>query len=403
MAALAVLAVALGAIATVQLRGAPHPPFDPWFHLELARQWRAGTGLSSSAEISAGYPLFVAGVDLLRPSFFGLPLALGLAQSILLGVNVVLTALLGRRVGSPAIGVAAAAAVAVWPNLVLAAPLALAETLTITCALGVVVLLSSRPRPSTGQLATAGALVALGAELRPGLILLLALFVTLPASGGGRERLRDLAVGLVVAAALIAPFALRSSYVARSFVPLDLRAGVNLCLGRAPGADHPPVDRSECPVPDDATALEANDLRMDQAWEMLRSDPWREPGLVVVRGRVTLWDADRSSADELARQDGHHLGASWDTWFDRASTLLSRLTLVLAAIGTVIAVLRRNGPVLRVAAAAVLLLVPALTALGDARYRMPAIPFLVVVALTALRRPRAEPAPEPSSQSGATG
>lgn len=108
MAAIAVLAVALGVRATIRFRGTPHPPFDPWYHLDLARQWRNGTGLSSSAEIAAGYPLFVAAVDLLRPTFVGLPLALGLTQSLLLGPNVVLTALLGRRVAPPWVGLAAA-------------------------------------------------------------------------------------------------------------------------------------------------------------------------------------------------------------------------------------------------------------------------------------------------------
>ena len=342
----------------------------------------------------------MAAVDLLRPTFVGLPLALGLTQSLLLGLNVVLTALLGRRVGPPWVGLAAAGAIAVWPNLVLAAPLALAETLTITCALGVVVLLSARPRPSLGELAGAGALVAVGTELRPGLILLLVLFPFVPAADGGRGRLRNLVVGGVVAFALIVPFALRSSYVTRSVVPFDLRAGVNLCLGRAPGADDPPVDREECPVPDDATALEANDLRMHQAWEAFRSDPWREPGLVLTRGRVTVWDADRSSLDELLRQDGHHPARSIDRWLDGLSSLLSRLTLLLAVVGAVLAAVRRDGPVLRVAAAALLLLVPALIGLGDARYRMPAIPFLVVLALSTFGR-RGEKTPSAATAGSA--
>lgn len=105
----------------------------------------------------------------------------------------------------------------------------------------------------------------------------------------------------------------------------------------------------------------------------------------------------------MARQDGHHLGSTIDEWLGRVSTLLSRLTLVLAVVGAALAAARRDGPVLRLVAAAVLLLLPALIALGDARYRMPAIPMLVVIALTTFRPRGSSPAPEATDEAAAPG
>lgn len=391
MLALAAVATVAGLVATVQLRGTATPPYDAWYHLDLARQWRTGDGLTTSAEISAGYPLFVAGVDLLRHLVPGSPdlgLALGVVQSLALGVNVVLAARLGRGVAGPATGLGSAALLAVWPNLALSAPLALAEPVTITCALGVAVLLLARGRPSVGRVAAAGALIGLGAQLRPGLLPLVVLLLAVPSTNGWGERWRTLLLGGTLTVLVLLPFAARSSYVAHTLVLTDLRGGVNLCLGRAPGADHPPVDRGECPVPAGSTAAEADRIRLRQAWRELRADPLREPGLVLVRGRVTLWDADRSSLDELARLQGPHLGHDTADRLSGFSTWLSRLVLVLATVGTAAAAWRRDGPVLRVALTALLLLVPTLVALGDARYRLPVVPFLAVLAAYALTPPR---------------
>lgn len=369
--------------AALRFHGAPPPFSDSWTHLLLAEQWRSGDGLGSSAEISAGYPLYVAGTDVVRwltNAPLTLVQAVGVSQALAGGAVAVLAGVLGRRVAGPAVGLTSAGLLALWPNLVLIAPLPLAEAATTVACLVMVLLLSTPSRPSRAALAGAGVALGVAVQLRPSCLVLGALFLTVPSEREWRARGRPLLVGGVAAALVIVPFAARSSIVTQSFVPFDLRAGVNLCLGRAPGADHPPIDRAECPIPDGTTALEADRLRRQQAWESLRDDPGREPRLVLVRARVTLWDADRSSIDEIARQDGRQVSDDVARRLSDLSTLLSRVVVVLAALGTVVAVAGRHAALGRVAAAGWLLLLPALVALGDPRYRIPSLPFLAIAA-----------------------
>ncbi|HMQ25173.1 MAG TPA: hypothetical protein PKA98_04230, partial [Acidimicrobiales bacterium] len=122
----------MGAWASVRYGGDPPYFGDQWFYLRLAREWRAGQGLTTSAEISAGYPLFVALVDLVRWASWlrpDLATSVGLAQSVLSGATVALTAVLGRRLAGPAIGLIAAGVLALWPNLVIGAARVLSEPL----------------------------------------------------------------------------------------------------------------------------------------------------------------------------------------------------------------------------------------------------------------------------------
>lgn len=358
----------------------------------LARQWRTGDGLGSSAEISAGYPLFVAAVDLLRPLSWwdlGLPQALGLAQSALAAATVVATGVLGRWVAGPAVGLGAAAALAMWPNVVISNAVAMAEPVaTLLGVLVVLVLVVSRQRParSTRWLALAGVLLALGMEVRPSTVVLLALFVTVPNGGDWRARGRSVAIVAAVAAVVVLPFALRSSYVARAFVPLDLRQGASLCLGRLPEADGGPVAYERCPTAPGATAREANNAHLRIAWRLLRENPGREPSLMVGRLRSTLWDDDRSSIDELNRRDGRDLDPSTADRVSGVSTVWSRIILLLALVGTALAARRRDRGVLTVAAAAGLLLVIPLISLGDPRFRITCLPFLAIAACSGVER-----------------
>ena len=370
----------MAALAAWRYHGDPRAPYDAFFHVSLGRQWTSGIGPSSSAEISAGYPLFVASVDLARRLVTPSPplsLALGLAQGGLLGALIVLTAVLGRQVAGRAAGLSAAAVLAVWPNVVLAAVVAHAELLTMVLAVAVVMVLGHGS--DRRHLAVAGGLTGLAIEVRPAAAVLLLVFLTVPAGAALPTRLRALGIGGLVALLVIVPFALRSSYVTRSFVPFDLRAGVNLCLGRAPESDGGPTERDACPVPRGVSALEANRLRTEQAWEHLREHPGREPGLVVGRLRSTLWADDASSVEEIDRESGRHLHPDAARHLTTWSTALSRIVLVLAVIGTLAAVARVRAW-RRPALAGWLLLVPVAVSLGDPRYRMASLPFFAVLA-----------------------
>ncbi|MCB1015867.1 MAG: hypothetical protein KDB10_12220 [Acidimicrobiales bacterium] len=392
------------------LRHTGDPPYfgDQWFYLRLAREWRAGEGLTTSAEISAGYPLFVALVDLARSTSWVRPdlvTSVGLAQSGLWAATIALTGVLGRRVAGPAAGLIAAATLAVWPNLVVGAAVVLSEPLATLLGVVVVLCLVGDPEPPPGRLLAAGAVLGVAAEVRPGSLVLLALFLVVPVGGPWRPRLRSLALGGAAALVVILPFALRSSYVTRSFVPFDLRAGSSLCLGRLPEADGGPIDFDRCPFTAGAPAVQANRERLDEAWRLLRANPGREPGLMVGRMEATLWADDRSGIDQLNSTDGRDLGTRFTDRAVTASTLWSRVVLVLAATGTVLALIGRRRWLAVTTAAGWLLLSVPLISLGDARFRVPSLPFFAVGAaaavVTAARASRRRPdSPFPAGGAG---
>ena len=373
----------MSAWASVRYGGDPPYFGDQWFYLRIAREWRAGQGLTTSAEISAGYPLFVALVDLarwtswLRPD---LATSVGLVQSALSGATIALTALLGRRVAGPAVGLVAAAALAVWPNLVVGAAVVLSEPLATLLGVVVVSLLVWDPHPPPRRLLVAGVVLGVAAEVRPGSLVLLVLFLAVPAGGSWRARVRAIALGGVAALLVVLPFALRSSYVTRSFVPFDLRAGSSLCLGRLPEADGGPVDFDRCPYTAGAPAVEANRERLAEAWALLRENPEREPGLMVGRMEATLWAEDRSGIDQLNSWDGRGLDPRVTDRLVTVSTAWSRTVLVLAVVGTALAVVRRRRGLILATTAGWLLLTIPLISLGDARFRVPSLPFLALAA-----------------------
>ncbi len=397
LGALAVASASLSAYVAVRYAGDPPYFGDQWFYLRLAREWRAGDGLTTSAEISAGYPLFVALVDLARSTSVLRPdlvVSVGIVQSVLSGVTVALTGVLGRRVAGPAVGLAAAATLALWPNVVVGAAVVLSEPLATLLGVLVVFALVWERQPSTARILVAGAVLGLAVEVRPGSLVLLVLLLVVPAGGPWRRRLRSLALGGGVVLLVVLPFALRSSYVARSFVPFDLRAGSSLCLGRLPEADGGPIDFERCPYPPDASAVEANRARLDLALRLLREHPGREPQLMVGRMESTLWASDRSGIDQLNSRDGRDLDQRLSDRLAGVSTVWSRVVVVLALVGTAAAVARRRRGVSIVTAAGWLLLTIPLVSLGDPRFRVPSLPFLAIAAASLLslrRRPSDEP------------
>ncbi len=382
--------------------GEPRLGSDQWGYLDLARQWRRGDGLGASAEVSAGYPLFVAGVDLLRltgPVVPGLATALALAQAVLHGATVVATGVLGRRVATPAVGLLAAGMLAVWPDQLVAPGLPMSETLATLLGVGVVLLLLGRPAPTAARIAAAGVVLGLAVEVRPATGALVVLFLVVPGARGA-VRARSLVVGAAAMLLVMAPFAVRSSLAAGAAVPLDLRAGAGLCLGRLPEADGGPIAYERCPVPAGADALEADAARRAEAWRLLRAHPGREPALVAGRLRSTLWDDDRWALDELAQRNGRAVAPWVADRLSGLSTALSRVVVLLALAATLGAARRRRGRLAWSIGAGWLLLVPVAVSLGDPRFRAASLPFLALgaaaaVALAAGATGRARsPAPE---------
>ena len=164
-----------------------------------------------------------------------------------------------------------------------------------------------------------------------------------------------------------------------------------------------PIDFDRCPYTDGDPAVKANRDRLDHAWQLLRDNPGREPGLMVGRMNATLWMADRSGIDEVNSRDGRDLSPSATARLVGLSTLWSRVVVVLAVLGTAIAFVRRHRGLAIVAGAGWLLLVIPLVSLGDPRFRVPSLPFFAIAAASLLpatsRRPQVADRLSPSQGS----
>ena len=384
LGALALLTTVAGWVIAIQHHGVSPVGSDPRIYLELGHLWSSGHGPGSSAEISAGYPIFVGAVDVVRkllPGDVDLVLTVGVVQSVVAGATVALTGVLGRRVSTPLVGLVAAGVVSLWPNLVFGSALVMSEPVATLLVVLFLVLLSRRPAPTTTMLLSAGVVLGLAVEVRPNALALLPLLLTVPSGASWRIRGRSLALGSAMALVVILPFAARSSYVTGSFVPFDLREGAGLCLGRLPGVDGGNVDYHRCHTTPGASAQVANDERLRLGLRLLREHPEREPSLIAGRARDTVWSADRSAIDEIDREAGPDVNTRLADGLTAFSTLLSRAEVCLAAIGSVMAFRRRDLAVVRVAAGGWLLLVTPLLGMGLNRFRVPSIPLLTVSAV----------------------
>ncbi|HEV7503215.1 MAG TPA: glycosyltransferase family 39 protein [Vicinamibacteria bacterium] len=182
-----------------------------------------------------GYPLYLALVyATLGRSFF----AAQLVQNVLTSAGCVLLAAAAARLVSGRVGFAGGLIAALSPHLAYSSNFLLPDALSALPLLGALLVLAQAhpgPRARAWVSALAGALVGVGAWLRPNVMLLapfLAVIVVLVA----RERGRAVghAFALVAAAlALIAPITLRNHAVFHEWVPLSINGGLTLWQGVA--------------------------------------------------------------------------------------------------------------------------------------------------------------------------
>ncbi|MEY2583783.1 MAG: hypothetical protein QOE09_3632, partial [Ilumatobacteraceae bacterium] len=148
-------------------------------------------------------------------------------MSIVIGTGVVLAAgLLGRRLGGPVVGLAAAGFAAIYPNLWLIDSLLYPEGL-MALLVTVTMIVAYRWRDHT-RLRTAalfGAVIALAALARGEGVLLLPLlalpWILLTRSLSLRTRLKHVVVTGVACAAVLAPWMIRNATTFEKFVPLS--------------------------------------------------------------------------------------------------------------------------------------------------------------------------------------
>lgn len=396
-----VLRVAWAAFAARQSVGL----HDPGFYRLFAHQFARFDGYELAGEPTAYYPVGY-------PAVLGVAFAAGrlvgadgphaeivipvIVNVLAAAVAVVLTFLLGRIVAGFRAGIAAAAVVAALPNLVFHAAVALSETVFLAVAVAFVVVLAAAPwdrdGPGRRRLLAAGALLGLSALIRPVALPALPLLALAwwAAGFGWRRTLRDLAVVAVATVAVIAPWTIRNAVRLDAFVPISTNTGDNLCMSRQPDATGAFKLTEHCFGGDDLDGLPRPDyeLRRDErarrlAVEFVRDDPVRELRLWLDRlGATFRHDHDSIETVESYGEDRFLTDAQRDVFrrlADGAWYVFGTIALAASVAAVAVRRLRHDPRVVLVLAVAVGMLVPVVLFFGDARFKVPAIPFLAVV------------------------
>lgn len=391
---------------------------DPAFYRVLADQLADGEGYVFDGRPTAyypiGYPAVLAVVfwlgGLVGADSSGAQTALVAGLNAVAGTGaVVLGFLLARRIAGAWAGVAAAAALAVLPNLVFHTAVALSEPLFVAVALGAAVVLadagwSAKEGPSTRRLVATGALFGASALIRPVVLPVLPLLALVwwSAAIPWRRAVRDVVVLGAVTATVIVPWTVRNAIRMDAFVPISTNTGDNLCMSRQPGAHGGFLLTEHCfggPALEGLERPEYEVARDEQgrrlAFEFVREHPGRELRLWLDRLGATL----RNDHDGLAAVEGYGDGVFLS---DGERDLYRRLAdgawyvlgpLGLAASIAVVAVgrLRRDPRLVLLVVLAAGMLVPVVLFFGDPRFKVPTVAMLAVlvpaVALS-LRRDR---------------
>lgn len=377
-----------------------------------------------------------------------LVLVVGLVQALLGGLAAAALVVAGDRLmrtrrGGPSIGVIAGLVFALWPNLVLHAALVLSESLFLAAFCIVLASLftwtsrtvdrrdahardadahdAASPGPDDAAdisavtsrtwplLVVLVASTAVCTWVRPQSVLLL-----VPAAAlawwltglGWRRALQGagwLVLGLLVA---VVPWTIRNAVVMDAFVPMSTNTGDNLCIGFHDGASGSFVITERCATEGryvDGPAIEvARDAELrERAVQWILDHPSQIPRLSTAKLVATFgYDTDALSAWESFGAD-RHLGSTGRSAIYSLSNLYYWVVAAAALIGAAVVVgdtwrarpsRRPPAPpsatvvgLLTVAIMCTGVIVPVLF-FGDARFKVPIVPCLALLAAVLVRR-----------------
>jgi 4-amino-4-deoxy-L-arabinose transferase-like glycosyltransferase len=236
-------AVRLAAILVIEVNPRAQWSFDMTWYDGMARRLLAGKGYTSfrgapTAQWPPGYPLLLAGVYAVLGQHV---LVAKLVNAGLATASVLVTYLIGRELGRPRVGLAAAALLAVFPGDVLFAPTVLTEPLfaaLVATALWVFLRWTRGGEAGLGRWAAFGALLGLATLVRGTGLLLLPIFsLAWLAQGAGLGRTARwtaaAALGLVV---VLVPWTVRNQLRLGAFVVVATDGAASLWVGHSPVA-----------------------------------------------------------------------------------------------------------------------------------------------------------------------
>jgi 4-amino-4-deoxy-L-arabinose transferase-like glycosyltransferase len=400
-------------VATVLADTGYQPAHDAWDYDRHARSIAAGDGYPESGYVpdggptalrAPGYPYFLGGVYAVS----GDSMTAGrLANAVLGAVAVLLLYLITSRIWGGRVGLLAAGIAAVYPPLVLLSRDLLSESLFVALELGAVLCVLAF-RGTGGRLrwaAAAGALCGLVALTRnpgPVLVIPIALGVWILHPRLTARALAAPAVVLLCAALTIAPWTVRNLVEFGRFIPVTSSTGFALAgtynQTSQHDTSHPAAWRAPNLVPEYAVLFQTPGVDEGTLDATLRREAttfaWQHPGYVAEatsENLLRLAYLTDSAVIGIAGQPVEQRGIG------SGSTLSERIgfaiAVALAALGVVAIVRSRSG---RAAGARglpplprgpwFLWLIPILTVVAAApvaglpRYRLPADPFLLILA-----------------------
>ncbi len=377
-------------------------------HIATGRGYLQPEGMPT-AYYPPGYPYFLGGLQTVA-QFFGLRDSLelvgGLAQCVLAALMIaavmrstwLLTGKANRRVV-----VLSGLIVACWPNLVAYSAVLLSEQLFLTLVCGTFAatlsfLVEVDERKRTWWLIASALSLGCAVAVRPQILLWIPVvgLIMLAARRPFRQTvtlLGALGVGVVV---VLTPWTIRNASLFDSFVPLSNNSGDNLCLGFNKDARGHFFFAPECEsVPFYRTGPEAelirNEVNTRRALSWIRHNVGELPELTFWKFR---WAYEHDYDGLRALEDYES-----DPWIPSGIRKVLRPTftsyligvglLALMGLGIAIRQLRvRHGPY-RLPIALLLgmtftnAIVPALF-FGDARFKVPALPFYAILAAFAV-------------------
>ncbi|HEV7526493.1 MAG TPA: glycosyltransferase family 39 protein [Acidimicrobiia bacterium] len=350
----------------------------------------------------------------LFPALLSVPARLGVhsvdQQRILLAFvgtgTVVLVGLLGRRVGSDAVGLIAAALAAIYPMLFLTEATLMAESLYVAL-IAVVLLLAYRvyDDPKPARFGALGAAIGFATLTRAeGLLLGIIMVVPLVFLLRGltpKERLARVAIALGVAVAVVAPWTIRNAVRFHTFVPVSnnvatLIDGANCdatyggpelglwreTFSRRPGTSAPALPQAQaCFEGFDITDPHFDEAKAASAHTRAGTTYARRhlaslPKVATVRVLRT-WGLYAPNA----QVDYESFEGRPRVWQQRG-TLMYWVLLPFAIAGAVI-VRRRRRLLWPLAATAVTVTIVAASTYGQQRFRIAAEPAILVLAAVA--------------------
>ncbi|HEU4841024.1 MAG TPA: glycosyltransferase family 39 protein [Ilumatobacteraceae bacterium] len=388
---------------------------DQFSYYHYAREIAAGRGYvhyvtgEPTAYYPIGYPAILAALFFVvghTPVPDDYMMAVNVLHVAVGTASVVLAYLVGRALFGERGGLAGAALVAVFPNLVYQVTSIQLETMYIFWCLAAVAILVthdwSRGLPSTRRLVAFGAVLGVSVLIRPFSIwFVVALFAGAVVAGAGwRRSVRAALIPLGVVLLMMVPWTIRNAVRLDAFVPTSTNTGDTLCLDRSMDATggFRWADHEGCADPD-LPEVERNSENTRMAVRWVLDHPAREVEQIVRRTKL-IFASDTDGITAVNTLGGGAVMA--DSTADVLEVLANAGWLViclLATAGVVILLARRRhepATAIVLVSLASLIVIPMLL-WGNPRFHLPFSPFLAILAggaigtlLDALRRPGGE-------------